>query len=168
MSKLQAQQEHKQYAVIYMNAIQCPTKHIKTFLTYFFFKQSLTSARYSSSTYIHCNFIPLGCFITHTLTQKPVLASPKSMSVVQVIQQPIAPTWSRKGGSFSGLTEGTRMPQVMQLNRTIAGVCYPRALLPKPTQTSRPCWRHVDNSKPFSKIIFFPKNTTRAIINYVV
>ena len=49
-------------------------------------------------------------------------------------QQPIAPTWSRKGGSFSGLTEGTRMPQVVQLYRIIAGVCYPQALLPKSTQ----------------------------------
>ena len=116
------------------------------------------------STYIHFNSFPLGCGISHAHTQNSFCIIKIHVGSVGQ-QQPIAPTWSRKGGNFSGLTEGTRMPQVAQLYRTIAGVCYPRALsTPNRLKTSRPCRRHVDKSTHLLKTTFCFKNPTRVLI----
>ena len=109
------------------------------------------------STYIHFNSFPLGCSISHARTQNTFCIVKIHVGSVGQ-QQPIAPTWSRKGGSFSGLTEGTRMPQVAQLYRTIAGVCYPQALLPQTDSRHQDCVDDTStNQIHFSKIISFSK-----------
>ena len=107
--------------------------------------------------YIHFNSFPLGCGISHAHTQNSFCIIKIHVGSVGQ-QQPIAPTWSRKGGSFSGLTEGTRMPQVAQLYRIIAGVCYPRALLPL-TDSKRQDRVGDTSTIPFhfSKPFLFPK-----------